>query len=363
MKTFPLQSLTLSQAMQKQFELVAAITRHFTDGEFLLGADLGLKCGFNQPKTTFLVENAIADFFQAEAAVLVQGAGSGAIREGLAALLKANQRILIHTAPIYPTTKTTFELMGLEVVQADFNQVAQFQRALAHFQPQAILIQHTRQQPQDSFDLAQILTCCQEKNIPTLVDDNYAVMKVMNIGCEAGATLSAFSSFKLFGPEGVGIVVGDATAISKIRQSHYSGGCQIQGHLAMEVLRGLVLAPVMQAVQAQVNDELVERLNNGAVPQVKSAFLANAQSKVLIVEFFDDIAEQVLQTAPRFGALPYPVGAESKYEVPPLFYRVSGTFRQSDPGLEKRTIRINPNRAGAETVLTILKQSLSALSS
>ena len=91
---------------------------------------------------------------------------------------------------------------------------------------------------------------------------------------------------------------------------------------------------------------------------VKTAFLATAQSKVRIIEFFTEIADKVLQNAPKFGALPYPVGAESKYEIPPLFYRISGTFRQSDPTLEKRMIRINPNRAGAETVLRIFRESL-----
>ena len=42
----------------------------------------------------------------------------------------------------------------------------------------------------------------------------------------------------------------------------------------------------------------------------------------------------------------------------PLFYRVSGTFRASDPTLEDRMIRINPNRAGSETILRILNESV-----
>ena len=358
MKTFPLTSLSLSQAMQKQFELVDAATRHFINGEFLSGGDFGLKSGLNQPQTTYQVEKVIADFFHAQSAVLVQGAGTGAIREGLFALLNAGERIVLHSAPIYPTTKTTLQLMGLEVIETDFNDLKQLTQTLQTTQPQTVLIQHTRQQPQDRFELAQVIACCRQQNIPTLVDDNYAVMKVEHIGCELGATLSTFSSFKLFGPEGVGVVVGEQSAVEKIRQAHYSGGCQIQGHLAMEVLRGLVLAPVMHAVQAQVNEELVKRFNSDEFPMVKTAFLANAQSKVLIIEFFAEIADKVLQNAPKFGALPYPVGAESKYEIPPLFYRISGTFRQSDPTLEKRMIRINPNRAGAETVLRIFRESL-----
>ncbi|MGX2823447.1 hypothetical protein ACWJNU_20940, partial [Escherichia coli] len=169
---------------------------------------------------------------------------------------------------------------------------------------------------------------------------------------------SAFSCFKLFGPEGVGAVVGDADVINRIRATLYSGGSQIQGAQALEVLRGLVFAPVMHAVQAGVSERLLALLNGGAVPEVKSAVIANAQSKVLIVEFHQPIAARVLEEAQKRGALPYPVGAESKYEIPPLFYRLSGTFRQANPQLEHYAIRINPNRSGEETVLRILRESI-----
>ena len=65
--------------------------------------------------------------------------------------------------------------------------------------------------------------------------------------------------------------------------------------------------------------------------------------------------------AKRRGALPYPVGAESKYEIPPLFYRLSGTFRQANPQSEHCAIRINPNRSGEETVLRILRESIASI--
>ena len=45
MKTFPLQSLTLIEAQQKQFALVDTICRHFPGSEFLTGGDLGLTPG------------------------------------------------------------------------------------------------------------------------------------------------------------------------------------------------------------------------------------------------------------------------------------------------------------------------------
>ena len=96
----------------------------------------------------------------------------------------------------------------------------------------------------------------------------------------------------------------------------------------------------------------------GEIAQVRDAFLANAQSKVLLVEFQEDIAGQVLAEAEKLGAAPNPVGAESKYEMIPMFYRVSGTFRKADPTLEHRMIRINPMRAGADTILRIIKESV-----
>lgn len=82
----------------------------------------------------------------------------------------------------------------------------------------------------------------------------------------------------------------------------------------------------MHAVQAGVSERLLALLNGGAVPEVKSAVIANAQSKVLIVEFHQPIAARVLEEAQKRGALPYPVGAESKYEIPPLFIAFPNRF-------------------------------------
>ncbi|EIN0331780.1 aminotransferase class I/II-fold pyridoxal phosphate-dependent enzyme [Escherichia coli] len=361
MKTFPLQSLTLIEAQQKQFALVDMICRHFPGCEFLTCGDLGLTPGLNQPRITQRVEQVLADAFHAQAAALVQGAGTGAIRAALAALLKSGQRLLVHDAPVYPTTRVIIEQMGLTLITADFNDLSALKQVVDEQQPDAALVQHTRQQPQDRYVLADVLATLRAAGVPALTDDNYAVMKVARIGCECGANVSTFSCFKLFGPEGVGAVVGDADVISRIRATLYSGGSQIQGAQALEVLRGLVLAPVMHAVQAGVSERLLALLNGGAVAEVKSAVIANAQSKVLIVEFHQPIAARVLEEAQKLGALPYPVGAESKYEIPPLFYRLSGTFRQANPQLEHCAIRINPNRGGEETILRILRESIASI--
>ena len=361
MKTFPLQSLTLIEAQQKQFALVDTICRHFPGAEFLTSGDLGLTPGLNQPRVTQRVEQVLADAFHAQAAALVQGAGTGAIRAGLAALLKPGQRLLVHDAPVYPTTRVIIEQMGLTLITVDFNDLSALKQVVDEQQPDAALVQHTRQQPQDSYVLADVLATLRAAGVPALTDDNYAVMKVARIGCECGANVSTFSCFKLFGPEGVGAVVGDADVINRIRATLYSGGSQIQGAQALEVLRCLVFAPVMHAVQAGVSERLLALLNGGAVPEVKSAVIANAQSKVLIVEFHQPIAARVLEEAQKRGALPSPVGAESKYEIPPLFYRLSGTFRQANPQSEHCAIRINPNRSGEETVLRILRESIASI--
>lgn len=57
-----------------------------------------------------------------------------------------------------------------------------------------------------------------------LIDDNYVVMKVVWIGCECGVNVLIFFCFKLFGLEGVGVVVGDVDVINCICVMFYFGG-------------------------------------------------------------------------------------------------------------------------------------------
>ncbi|WED26280.1 cysteine desulfurase [Vibrio sp. DW001] len=361
MKTYPLESIALEQAKEKQFKLVDCIAQEFNGSDFLSMGDLGVVPGLNRPKMTSKIEKVIANFFDAESAMLVRGAGTGAIRSCLFAMIKSGGTILVHDAPIYPTTEVNIEAMGLHVVRADFNDFDNLKKMLASTDIDLCLIQHTRQKPDDSYNLETTIKLVNEYNIETLIDDNYAVMKVNNIGSELNATVSTFSSFKLFGPQGVGVIVGSKDVIDNVRRVNYSGGCQVQGHEAQEVLRGLTFAPVQHAIQSEVNEALVQILNTEQYPYVKTAFLANAQSKVLLVEFNENIAELVTHAAEKLGGLPNPVGAESKYELLPLFYRVSGTFIKSDPTLKQRMIRINPNRAGHNTILRILDEAVNAI--
>lgn len=360
MQTYPLQSLTIEEAMALQFKVIDCITKEFEGHEMLTRGDLGVVMGLNKPLTTAKAERVIAAVFGAEACVLVRGAGSGAIRFGLHAMLKAGDKILVHRAPIYNTTASSVEMLGLVPVEADFNDVEEIRKVLSK-QPDiaGALVQSTRQKIDDRYDLREVIEAMKEiRDIPVLTDDNYAVMKVKAMGTQCGADLSCFSSFKLLGPEGVGIIVGKRRYIDRLTAESYSGGMQTQGHEALDVLHGLTYAPVSLAVQARVNDECVRRLKAGEIPQVKDAFLANAQSKVLLVEFHQPVAERVLAEAEKLGAAPNPIGAESKYEIVPMFYRISGTFRQADPTMEQRMIRINPMRAGADTILGIIKNAV-----
>lgn len=360
MQTYPLNSLSLEEAVHLQFKVTDCITKEFEGNTILNRGDLGVVRGLNKPVTTSKAERVIARIFDAEACMLVRGAGSGAIRFGLHSMLKCGYKILVHKAPVYNTTGTSLEMLGLTPVEADFNDQEQIKRVLlAHPDIQGALVQYTRQKPDDRYDMHEVIRTIKEaKNIPVLTDDNYAVMKVKDIGVQCGADLSCFSSFKILGPEGIGVIVGKKCYIDLLISENYSGGMQTQGHEALDVLHGLIYAPVALAIQSRVNEECVDRLKSGEIPCVRDAFLANAQSKVLLVEFHENIAQRVLEEAQKLGAAPYPVGAESKYEMVPMFYRISGTFRKDDESLEHRMIRINPMRAGADTVLRILKESI-----
>lgn len=361
LETFPLPALTVAQATELQWRLVDLIQQHFEGHEVLLAGDRGVVPGLGRPRATAAAERVLATLFEAEDAALVRGAGTAAIRSALAAVVKPGGRVLVHRAPIYPTTRTTFELMGLVPVEADFHDLAALAQAAQGVD--VAVVQYSRQRLTDRYDLGEVITVLRAvaPRLPIVSDDNYAVCKVPRIGTQLGASASAFSLFKLLGPEGVGCVVGRADVIGDIRGRAYSGGSQVQGTEAMEALRGLVYAPVALALQAQVVEEVVRRLSAGEVPGVVSAQAASAQSRVVLVQLQQPIAARVLEVAPRFGAAPHPVGAESRYEVAAMFYRVSATVMADAPELAPYLIRINPMRAGADTVIRVLRQSLSVV--
>lgn len=368
MKVFPLEVITIEQAIEAQFQLVDQIHRFFPNDEFFQVGDLGLAPPHQFPRATEKVEQVLAAYFGAESALLVRGAGTGAMRSFLMEQLKPADSILVHQAPIYPTTETILTGMGLQPVALDYNRLLTQQQTNSALKSVFIdkgidvkvaLIQHSRQQPEDRYRMEETVAVLkrQKTDLVIVADDNYVVFKVPKIGCQLGADVSVFSIFKLFGPPGIGCLVGKREILNRIRQKMYSGGSKVQGYEAMESLRSMVHAPVAFAIQAKVADQIVAELNQSE-PEVHKAMIVNAQSRVILVQFKRPIAKKVLIESCKLGASSYPIGSESRYEIPALFYRVSGTFKKADPKMEETTIRINPMRAGKETVLRILRTAI-----
>lgn len=362
MKTYPIHTMSIEEAKAMQFELVDCIHQVIPGGEFLEMGDLGVTRAMGAPTKTRKVEEVLAKFFGVEAAILVRGSGTGAIRNVMNVCNKAMGKIVLHDAPIYPTSKVIVDSMGLEPVWVDFNKLDDPRWAECKDVPFA-LVQHSRQGIEDSYDLETVIAKLKATNpsLEILVDDNYTAMKAPKIGAQLGADASSFSLFKLLGPEGVGCIVGTKAIVDRVKHINYSGGSQVQGFEAMEALRSMVYTPVSLAIQAEQGTKIVDRLQAGEVNGIKNAFIANAQSRVILVELDQPIAKRVLVEAEKLGAAPYPIGAESRYEITAMFYRVSGTFLAANPDFEDTMIRINPMRAGADTVIRVLKEAIEAV--
>ncbi len=347
--------LTLDEAWAMQYRLVDTIRRRLDGYAQLQAGDSGVYAGLNRPQRTAEVEEILAEFFDAEAAALVRGAGTGAIRLALVATTRPGSRVLIHKPPTYPTTMRSLESMALDLVYVDLNDLDAVAQAVQEGELSSVLIQHTYQSDDDTYALDEVVQVIKEHapDLPILVDDNYAAFKIARIGVQQGADASAFSLFKLFGPEGVGLVLGRKAIIDRIHSLNYSGGSQVQGPEAMDALRSLVYVPVNHAGAARVIAELLEQDIPGA--RLRASLI---QGVHLVVEFDQPVGEQVAKAATRHGALPHPVGAESRYELSPVFYRMSGTFREMFPERAQYMMRISPMRAGTETVLSILRAAM-----
>jgi hypothetical protein len=156
------------------------------------------------------------------------------------------------------------------------------------------------------------------------------------------------------------VILGKKATIDIVHERNYSGGGQVQGFEAMELIRMMTFAPVSLAIQNEQVEVLCRRLNQGEVPGIASAYVTNSQSKNVIVELEQPIAPQVIERSEQFGAATHPVGAESKYEILPMIYRVSGTFMKARPELKDFGLRVNPMKASAETIIGILKKAIAA---
>ncbi|MFI5286051.1 MAG: aminotransferase class V-fold PLP-dependent enzyme [Candidatus Dormibacteria bacterium] len=360
MMTHPLANLSLDEAIAMQFRYVDVVTRHFNGAEILQAGDYGVVPGLLRPNFTAKVEAVLAEFFDAEDATLVRGAGTGAIRSACMTVLAPGSSVIIHDAPVYTTSAVTFRAMGLDLQRVDFNDLDAMERAVADSPGAAVYVQHSRQLLADRYDLGALIVTSRRARptVTILVDDNYTVMHVPRIGTQLGADLSMFSMFKLLGPIGIGAVVGREALIGRIREDAYSGGTKVQGTEAMEVLKSIVVTPVMLAVAGKVVAEVVERLNRGEIPGIAHAYLSNHQERTALVELEEPIGTAVVEAAGELGASYYPVGSASRYEIGLLVYRVSRALMEADPALASRFIRVNPFRAGPDTVLRVLRESI-----
>lgn len=350
----PLKTMTLDQAAAEQFRLVELIAKHFPQDQLLSQGDLGVRDHLGRPEATAAVERCLAEFFRAEDAALVTGAGTGALRAALFAGARPGSAILRHTAPVYETTAVTLTAMGLHDVVADYNSLAQVSGEL---DVSAALIGHARQALEDEYDLETVISQLRQLigKATIIVDENYAVLKVPRLGAEMGADLSAFSAFKLLGPPGVGVVLGTRRLVNVVRSQNRSGGCQVQGTEAIEVLRGMVHVPVQAALQAQIARDVACRLNNAEVRGIDSAVMTNNAETIVLARLREPIAHRFIAAAASAGAASHPVGAESRYELVPLIYRVSKALAAADPGNEAWLVRINPNRGGADHCIALLR--------
>ncbi|MEE6273310.1 aminotransferase class I/II-fold pyridoxal phosphate-dependent enzyme [Georgenia wangjunii] len=360
--TTPLPALDTAGAFALQQRLVAA-TCASLPGEALFRADVGVVPGLGRPETTARVERVLAEALGAEDACLVQGAGTGAIRAALSAgpWREGERRLLLHDAPDYSTTATTFRDALVEPVRVDMDDADAIAAALADpASPRWVYVQHTRQRLSDAFNPMDVVALAREHGRRVVVDENYAVVRTPGIGVEHGAAASAFSLFKLHGPEGVGVVLGDADVVAAAHAANYSGGGQVQGHQAIAALQALVSAPLNWARQSEEVYRLAEALRAGAVPGIADAAVANVQDLCVVALLETPTADDVRRRAAENGAAPYPVGSNSRYEIAPMVYRMSSSTLEAQPELRDWTLRINPMRASADLVVDILRRSLAA---
>ncbi|MBQ2658930.1 MAG: aminotransferase class V-fold PLP-dependent enzyme [Erysipelotrichaceae bacterium] len=358
-ETHPLKMISMQEEIENQYRMVDIMHRHFDGFEALEAGDYGCHIRYGRPERTVKVEEILAEYFHVEAAALVRGGGTGAIRAMCYASLKPGDRVLIHDAPLYKTTQITLEAMGIEIIKTDFNDFRNIERELKNG-IDVLYIQRVRQKLSDSYDEIKIIEKARkiDPKVTILTDENYAVNKVEKLGAAAGADMSAFSTFKLLGIPGIGLVVGTKKMIDIVHEQNYSGGGQVQGPEAMETLRSLVENPVLLGVQSLSVDEIVKRLNQKEVPHVEKALKANIEERIILVKLDLPIAREVIERAISYGALPHPVGSESRYEVQTLFYRIAKIMIDENPVLSRYVIRINPMRSGPDTVIRILKDSI-----
>ena len=357
--SYPLDMISFEEEIENQYRLVDIMHRNFDGYDALSEGDYGCHIDGGRPQRTKKVEKVLAEYFGSEDAALVRGGGTGAIRSLCFAMIKSGDTVLVHDASMYYTSQLTLEGIGANIIKTDFNDFENIRKELKKG-VDVLYIQRVRQKMTDHYDAIEIIEKVRriDKKVKIIVDENYAVNKVKKLGCAVGADASTFSTFKLLGIPGIGLICGKKELIKRIHEQNYSGGGQVQGPEASEVLRSLVNNPVLLAVQNKSVDEIVRRLENKEVRHVEKALKANIEERIILVKLDLPIAREVNEAAEKHGALPHPVGSESRYEVQSLFYRVARVMIEENPLYEKYVIRINPMRSGPDTVIRILKEAI-----
>jgi Aminotransferase class-V len=352
--------MNLEEAAAWQDDWVRAVTARFAElGSPLAGGALGIGGETGRPPATIACERALADVFGAEEAILVRGAGTGALRLALFATVSSGSRILVHEPETYLTTRLTLEAMGVGFVACDFNSDDSVASAIVRDRPEAVLIQHMRPRLEDSYELEPLVALIRKLgSAPIIVDDNYAPLKAPKLGTAVGADVSAFSLFKHGGPEGIGCLLGGDGLAERLLPFMNSGGSIVQGPEAIAVVEALGRAALPTARQSMVNREIADRLAAGEVAGVRGALAGHCPETVVLVELEQPLAAEVREAAGRLGAATRPVGMESYHEVVPAFIRPSKSLIADRPGIERFVIRISAMRAGPDLVVELLRDAI-----
>ena len=355
--------MSLDQAMAAQFRLVDIAQRVMGSDE-VFAADYGqvrdlATVGFGgggRPRATARVEEVLARFFESEDAVLVHGAGSGAIRAMLNASAAPGRGILLHDAHPYKTTLPAMEHMGLDIAFADCNDAAALERSLR------------RQPAGDGLPPARAAAARRplrpgrdDPADPGRRDRAGADRRRRQLrGTAGGADRRAAGSRRLgavalqaararSGRRGAG----PAETTERIRRDLSSAGVQVQGPAGDggAARAGLRASRACGAGRGGRRDRgaINERIAAGALPYVARAFAAQPGVRCAVVVFDRPVAEEFLQSAWRNGSPSQSVGEESQYEFLPLFTYLASTFLKATPELQRWAIRINPLRGGPDT--------------
>ncbi len=137
----------------------------------------------------------------------------------------------------------------------------------------------------------------------------YAVMKVARIGCECGANVSTFSCSSCLGRRALVQWLAMPMLLVGFAPRFTPAAARSRHSCVGSVAWAGVRASDARCRQGYLNGCWLCLTAVRCCTEVKSAVIANAQSKVLIVEFHQPIAARVLEEAQKRGALPYPVSA------------------------------------------------------